>query len=141
MVRFICLLKMDNLMPGRVNSNKDGEYVYTQIIIMRQHVRVGVTKALQSQMIPGINAYFENHVIDTKQTPHNVTKSMPAKPGAISGTIGAEARAVMGSSDIFFINGYAANHSGTRKQQNDGNCPISPMTTLTSADTLFYIAK
>lgn len=134
-------LKMDKPMPGRMNSNKDGVYVYTQPIIKNHHIQVGLTQALQCQMIPGLNAYFENHLIDTKGSPHRITESKPARPGAVSGTVNAPARAVIGSSDIFFINGYATNNSGTRKSQNQGNCPISPMVTPTSSHSIFYVTS
>lgn len=126
-------------MPGRLNSNKDGLYVNTQLIIKHRHVCVGQTSALQSQMIPKVKAYFENHVIDTKNAVHRSTQSEPQKPGAQSGTVNGLAKAVLGSSRIFKVNASAVNHSGTIKSQNAGNCPFSPMAQATSATCYFYV--
>ena len=127
-------------MPGVQNSSKNGLYAFIQPLIVNGSVVIGGTLAPQKLILSNSQATLENHGIDTTHTIHPLTISIPTDPGAIIGTTCGPAKAVSGYSKIFMVNGYPALQSGTKKLQNTGNCPISPMVTKTGANSYMYVS-
>lgn len=128
-------------MPGVQNSKGSGLYAFIQPLIVNGAVVPGGTLAPQQLILSSSQATLENHGIDTTHTIHPVTISIPTDPGAIIGTTCGPAKAVSGYSKTFMVNGYPTLQSGTKKLQNTGNCPISPMVTKTSASSYVYVSS
>lgn len=128
-------------MPGIQNSKKNGLYAFIHPVINNGATVTGSTLAPQQLILANAQATLENAGIDTTHTIHPLTLSKPAAPGAITGTTCGPARAVCGYSKTLMVNGYPALQSGTKKLQNTGNCPISPMVTATRAKTYVYVSS
>ncbi len=128
-------------MPGVQNSKKNGLYSFIHPLIVNGTVVVGSTLAPQQLILANSQATLENNGIDTTHTIHPVTISVPTDPGAITGTTCGFAKAVSGYSKTFMVNGYPTLQSGTKKLQNTGNCPTSPMVTKTGANSYCYVSS
>lgn len=125
-------------MAGVINTNKSGMYMSIEPVIV---VGVGVTMALQEVSNMQSKVTFENHSIENHDTIHPVTMSHPGMPGVITGTTHMIGKPATGSSKIFSIESKSVSHSGTKKLQNIGNCPISPMVSSSGHSVRFQISK
>lgn len=128
-------------MPGVQNSKKNGLYAFVHPLIVNGSVVPGGTVAPQQLILANSQATLENSGIDTTHTIHPITISTPSDPGAITGTTNSIGKAVSGYSKTFMVNGYPALQSGTKKLQNAGNCPISPMVSNTSGKSYVYVSS
>lgn len=128
-------------MPGMQNSKDNGLYSFIQPLIVNGAVVVGGTSAPQQLILGNSQSTLENAAIDTTHSIHPVTISVPTDPGAIIGTTCGFAKAVSNYSKTFMVNGYPTLQSGTKKLQNTGNCPISPMVKPTKTKSTCYVAS
>lgn len=128
-------------MPGIQNSKDNGLYAFIQPLIVNGAVVIGGTLAPQQLILGNSKSTLENAAIDTTHTIHPVTISLPTDPGAIIGTTCGPAKAVSNYSKTLMINGYPALQNGTKKFQNTGNCPISPMVKSTKTKSYCYVAS
>lgn len=128
-------------MCGYTNTNKNGEYLSLEVLGRAKHNLIASTKAMQETLTKEHNVLFEGHPIDNKGKNHMYCVSESKALGSYVGVNAKEAGAIVSSSDIFFINGYAVCTSGTKKYQNRGNCPISSMLVPTTAKSIFYVAE
>ena len=87
------------------------------------------------------DVFFEGDEVDTRSTIHPATKSIPGFSGVVSGTSCHPAQAATDSSEIFSIDNQAVSHSGTKKIQNTGNCPVSPMVLSSHHSVRFFVSK
>jgi len=128
-------------MPGIQNTSANGLYSFIQPLIVNGAVVVGGTLAPQKFILGDASATICNAAIDTTATIHPVTISLPSDPGAIIGTTCGPAKAVSGYSRTMMIKGKPALQNGTKKFQNTGNCPISPMVSATNSKTYCYVSS
>lgn len=127
-------------MAGLQNSKASGLYSFIQPVIIEGAVVMGTTLAPQALILANSKITLENAGIDTTETIHPLTISLPAAPGAIVGTTCGPAKAVSGYSKKLMINGCPALQNGSKKLQNTGNCPISPMVKATATKTYYYVS-
>lgn len=127
-------------MPGTQNTRHSGQYLMVQPVIVSGVVVPAITMALQQMIMGNSKNVLENAPIDTTETLHPVTISIPAAPGAIVGTTCGPAKAVSDYSKKFLINNKSALQSGSKKLQNTGNCPISPMVGTTKTNMYCFIS-
>lgn len=128
-------------MPGTLNSRASGQYLFLHPVIVAGVIVPAVTMALQKMIVGNDKATMAGAAIDTTETLHPFTVSIPAAPGAIVGTTCGPARAVCGYSKKFLVNNKPTLQSGTKKLQNTGNCPISPMVNATSAKVYCFVSE
>lgn len=126
-------------MGGYINTSKSGEYLAIECLNCVNSNLVSATKAMMHTLQSSKKAFYEGYLIDHKGAFHASSENTCHFPGVYVATIGGPAGAIMGGSDIFFINGYAVCHSGTKKYQNTGNSPISVMQAPTTAESTMYI--
>ncbi len=127
-------------MPGIQNSKASGLYSFVHPVIVGGSTVIATTVAAQAVILASAQATLENAGIDTTHSIHPVTISSPSGPGAVTGTTNGIAKAVSGYSQKFMVGGYPALQNGTKKLQNTGNCPISPMVKATGAKTYCYVS-
>ena len=127
-------------MPGLINTTKSGQYRGASPIKVGNTTLNAAHIEMQDTIFHRHNALFEGSQIDTKASIHSYTAVIPKGFGVFSHEAAGEAMTSMDASDIFFINSYAVNHSGTKRRLNAGNCPVAIMTEPTRAKTICFIA-
>lgn len=126
-------------MPGLQNSRHSGQYLMVHPVIVSGVVVPALTMALQQMIVGNSKNVLENAPLDTTETLHPLTISAPMAPGAIVGTTCGLAKAVSGYSKKFLINNKPTLQNNTKKLQNTGNCPISPMVKATKTKMYCFI--
>jgi hypothetical protein len=127
-------------MPGMQNSQASGLYMMFQPVIVGGVVVPALTLALQNMIVGRVQYTLENAPLDTTETLHPLTLSMPIGPGAIVPGLCGPAYAVGGYSKKFLIQNKSALQSGTKKLQNMGNCPFSPMVSVTQTKMYCFVS-
>lgn len=125
-------------MSGLLNTNNKGLYISLEPV---QIVGIGTTLAAQAGCTMQQCVFFEGDEVDSRETMHPMTLSLPGLPGVITGTASMPAQAAIDSSSVFSINNQSVSNSGTKKLHNFGNAPITPMGLASGHSVRFYIAK